>query len=152
MPRKRLTIEFVRESFEKEGYILLSTVYVSCETPLKYICPGGHEGNIIWSSWNRGHRCSECSGNKRLTIGFVKKEFEKENYIFLTKKYKNSNQKLEYICPDGHIGKISWDNWRGGHRCKRCGSKNRPNRYSIKFVYEQFDKEGYILRVKIYLS
>jgi len=45
---KKLTIEFVRESFAKEGYTLLSKVYTNNSTKLDYICPKGHRHSIVW--------------------------------------------------------------------------------------------------------
>ena len=57
---------------------------------------------------------------KKLTYVFVKEEFEKENYILLSKNYKNSQQKLDYICSSGHRCSTSWDNWRCGARCQTC--------------------------------
>jgi len=64
---KRLTYEFVKEQFEKEGYKLLSTEYINCEQKLDYVCPKGHEHVISLDSWKQGIRCSYCSGKaKRL--------------------------------------------------------------------------------------
>lgn len=41
MPKK-LTFEFVKEQFEKEGYKLLSTEYENAHTKLKVRCNKGH--------------------------------------------------------------------------------------------------------------
>ena len=59
-------------------------------------------------------------GKKQLEIEFIRSEFEKEDYVLLTKDYKNCSQRLEYICPKGHEHVISWDNWKAGHRCTYC--------------------------------
>jgi len=84
---------------------------------------------------------------KKLTIEFVKKEFEKENYIFLTKEYKNNKQKLNYICPKGHEHFIIWAAWQQGVRCPYCAGLAKP---TIEFVEKEFEKEGYILLTKEY--
>lgn len=128
MPKK-LTIEFVRERFEKENYILLTKKYINSVTPLDYVCPKNHEGSIIWSSWRCGHRCAKCAGLKKLTVSFIREEFEKEGYILLTEEYINSKVSLEYICPKGHRWSISWNNWQRGYRCPRCSKRgtNNPN-------------------------
>jgi len=60
MGRKKLTIEYVKENFEKEEYTLLDTVYVNSGTKLNYICPQGHVHSIIWENWKSGYRCPTC--------------------------------------------------------------------------------------------
>ena len=138
---KKYTIEFIRAEFEKEGYTLLSKEYVNSKTHLEYVCPEGHIWSITWNNWQHGHRCMECSGSKKLTIEFIKKEFKKENYKLLTKEYINNRQKLKYICPKEHEGTICWHDWQAGNRCFGCyGNK----RLTIEFVKEQFKKEGYV--------
>ena len=119
------TIGFVRDSFNKEGYVLLSDTYINSKTKLYYICPKGHEGSIIWNSWRNGHRCPICSGNVLLTIDYIKSSFEKEGYTLLRKEYICSNDKLDYICPIGHIHTTTWSNWYIGSRCPTCSVINR---------------------------
>jgi len=46
---RKLTYEFVKESFEKEGYKLLSEEYINCEQKLDYICSKGHGHSIGWN-------------------------------------------------------------------------------------------------------
>ena len=101
MPKK-LTIEFVREEFEKEGYKLLTKEYINAHQKLDYICPGGHKYSIRWNNWKTGSRCFYCYGKIKKTIEFIRSKFEKDNYVLLTKKYKNCGQKLHYVCPNGH--------------------------------------------------
>lgn len=128
MPKK-LTIEFIRKEFKKEGYTLLTKNYINNTQKLKYICYAGHVGKICFSSWEQGHRCSECAGLKKLTITFIRKQFGKEGYILLSDVYVNSKTLLEYICPKKHRWFISWNNWKHGHRCPRCskGGENNSN-------------------------
>ena len=56
----RINYGNVVESFNKEGYDLLSTQYHNANTHLFFKCPNGHEGKISWANWKRGVRCSEC--------------------------------------------------------------------------------------------
>jgi len=113
-------IEFIRSEFEKENYRLLTTKYINNRQKLYYICPKRHQHNITWSSWQQGHRCPYCAGNGKPTIEFIRLEFKKENYQLLTNQYKNCDQKLEYICSNGHRHDISWNAWRQGRRCSYC--------------------------------
>ena len=117
---KKLTIEFVKESFEKEDYTLLNTKYINSKQKLDYICSEGHRYSITWSDWNSGNRCPYCARLKKKTVSFIKSEFEKEGYTLLSTEYVNAFQKLEYTCPEGHKHTISWDRWNTGNRCPYC--------------------------------
>lgn len=58
-------ISEIKDSFDKEGYQLLSDSYQDNKAMLKYRCPVGHEHSISWLKWNQGRRCRECSYIKR---------------------------------------------------------------------------------------
>jgi len=87
--------------------------------------------------------------SKKLTIKFVKSEFEKEGYILLTTDYRNNRQKLEYICPNKHTWYISYNAWKRGQRCAKCSGNAKLN---IEQVREGFEKEGYKLINKEYIN
>jgi len=145
---RKLTIEFIKKEFEKEGYELLSEEYIGAHSKLDYICSNGHKNSIRWSAWQQNQRCSYCYGNVGFsTIKNIKKEFEKEGYKLLDKIYKNNNQKLNYICPYGHKWCISWNNWQQGKRCPHCSNKIKK---TIKVIKSEFEKENYKLITKIY--
>jgi len=145
MPKK-LTLKYVKEQFEKEKYKLLITEYINARQRLYYICQNGHKHNILWSSWQQGHRCPYCVGQGKLSIEFIRSEFIKEGYILLTVKYINAHQKLNYICPKGHRYSISWSDWQQGSRCPYCAGVGKP---AIKFIRSEFEKESYkLLSVK----
>jgi len=147
--KAKKTIEFIRAEFEKESYKLLSTEYKNTTQKLDYICSNGHKHKISWASWRGGHRCPYCIGNAKLTIEFIKSEFKKEGYILLTKRYKNSNQKLEYICPNGHEHQIAWLKWQAGRRCSYCSGKIKK---TIEFIRSEFKKENYKLLTTKYIN
>jgi hypothetical protein len=48
MPKK-LTYEFVKKAFEKEGYILLDKEYVNSSSKLRYKCDHGYITSTIWA-------------------------------------------------------------------------------------------------------
>jgi len=58
--RQRTDYNYIKEQFEKEGYILLSKEYKNYSQKLKYICPKGHKGTIRWGDFRKGHRCAVC--------------------------------------------------------------------------------------------
>ena len=155
MSRKKLTVEFIRSEFEKEGYDLLTSEYVDNRQKLNYVCPNDHKYNISWSSWRQGRRCYYCgiskvASERRENIEFIRAEFEREGYKLLTDRYENSSQKLEYICPRSHKHSISWSAWKnGGQRCSPCYGNVR---LTIEYVGEQFEKEGYELLSRKYVN
>ena len=79
----RLSFDFIKSEFERVGYKLLSNTYMNAHQKLDYICPKGHNHNITLNNWRKGQRCAYCAGNGKLTIEFIKFEFERENYILL---------------------------------------------------------------------
>lgn len=132
--RMKLSVEFVRSEFEKIGYILITQTYEGCEQKLKYICPNGHIHLITWHDWKSGCRCPFCnigkSGNNlKLDIDFVRAIFIEKGYILLTEGYSNAYQKLDFICPNGHKGRISWAQFQQGHGCQICSLVNRSGVY-----------------------
>jgi len=139
----KLNLDQVRESFEKENYVLLSKEYVGSKAKLDYICNNGHEHSMMWNSWIRGHRCPTCAyNNSKLTYKFVKESFEKESYVLLSKEYIDRHTKLYYICPENHTHSTIWVNWQQGYRCPVCAGLSKP---SLKQVKESFNNEGYVL-------
>ena len=146
---KKHTIEFVKSEFEKKGWICTSDEYINNSTLLSYICSNGHEGSITWSSWQQEIGCSICVGVKKLTIEFVKSEFEKEGWICTSDEYINSYSKLNYICPEGHHGSITWLNWSQGNRCPICSGVKK---LTIEFVKSEFEKKGWVCTSEEYVS
>ena len=147
--KKKLTIEYVKEQFEKEGYTLLSTKYINSSEKLESICDKGHKHSISWSKFKQGRRCGVCSGHIKLTYEFVKSEFEKCGYTLLSTKYINNSEKLDYICNRGHKHSISWNKFSRGRRCGVCfGSK----KLTYEYVKSEFEKEGYTLLSKEYIG
>ena len=124
MPKK-LTYDFIKIEFEKEGYTLLSTEYKNANTKLDYICPNGHHHSTSWLNFQQKHFCPFCYGNTKLTYEYVKQEFEKAGYTLLSKEYINNRQKLEYTCDKGHIHKISWKDFLHGYGCLTCYTERR---------------------------
>lgn len=128
---KKLTIEFIRKKFKKEGYKILTEIYKDAHQKLDYICSKGHKHSITWNNWQQGKKCPYCSGSILPLFGEIKKSFSDNNYKLLSKECKNAKQKLEYICPKGHRHSIRWNDWHNGARCPTCffirnSGKNHP--------------------------
>ena len=146
---ERLSYEFVKKEFEKEGYKLLTKTYINAHQKLKYICPQGHWHHISQANWKKGARCPYCAQRPPITVEFIRSEFKKEDYVFLTKTYKNAHQKLNYSCPKNHYHSISWSGWKQGQRCPHCDGQGKP---TIEFIKKELEKEGYKLSSKKYIN
>jgi hypothetical protein len=145
----KLNLEYIKESFENEGYTLLSTEYINSLMKLDYRCPKGHEHSISWSCWQRCHRCITCFGNTKPTFEQVRESFESKGYTLLSTEYVNSTTKLDYRCPKGHEHNIIWNAWQRGHRCFMCYGTIK---LTLDQVRESFKNEGYTLLSEKYVN
>lgn len=142
---KAFTYDFVKESFEKEGYKLLSTDYKNSNEHLTVECPKGH----LWEkctfyNFKQGHKCPHCYGNVRHTYQEVKEYIESFGYELLSKEYINAQEKLKVKCPNGHEYKVAKNNFQQGQRCPICNiSKGEQrimdylNKNDIGYIYNE---------------
>lgn len=119
------TIFEIKDLFEKENYILLTTDYNNAYTRLYYICPIGHKHSIRWHNWSSGHRCPYCAGQTKPKIDEIKVSFSNEGYELLSTTYQTNKTLLKYRCPKGHKHSISWLKWKQGRRCRKCSYISR---------------------------
>jgi len=111
----------IEKEFYREGYRVLSVFSNKGRTRIKYKCPNGHIHDMYYYNWRNGYRCPSCAGNVKKSYVYIKKEVESEGYRLLSKQYTNNKSKLNLICPNNHIYKVSWYEWRRlGSRCPRC--------------------------------
>ena len=144
---RRFKQDEVELYFKQEGYELLST-YKNNRTPLVLKCPKGHifDTMTFWS-FKKGCRCPVCSRKIKLTYGFVKSEFEKENYKLISDKYVNANSKLLVKCPLGHEWEVTYAHFYDGKRCGVCANNKRLN---YDYISQKFKERGYELLSKSY--
>jgi hypothetical protein len=126
----KLTYEFVKESFENDGYILGSKEYINNKTKLSYECSKGHKHSMKWDNYKQGKRCPTCVGLSKPIIEYIRNSFEKEGYVLLTTEYINSKTKLDYICSSNHEHSMRWNGWQQGQRCPTCADIKHSIKYS----------------------
>lgn len=148
MPKK-LTHDFVKVDFKKEGCKLTSTKYINAHTKLDYICDKGHEHSITWSSWNAGHRCSYCAGLAKPLIEEFRLFLKDEGFILLEDTYINNYTNMKCICSYGHKCSTTWNRWKQGKRCPYCSGKDKK---TIDFIRQKFAKEDYICSSTEYIN
>ncbi len=81
---------------------------------------------VAYSIWN-GNGCPKCrnikiSKRQAHPIEYIKNFIESRNCELLSNKYKNVDMKLLILFECGHTGEISFDCFKRGHRCTKCGT------------------------------
>ncbi|MCK4529039.1 hypothetical protein KAW18_16865 [candidate division WOR-3 bacterium] len=142
-------ITSIKSEFEQEEFVLLTEVYVNNRTKLEYICPNGHRHSISYGAWQQGQRCPYCQRNAKLNLEYIKFAFEKEGWVCTSEEYINSHSKLDYICPNGHIGTIQWGNWQQGKRCPQCSGNVKK---TIEFIGDVVSNDGYSMLSTEYVN
>ena len=85
----------------------------------------------------------------RWTHKLVKELFEKRSYTLLTLLYKNTHEKLDYICPEGHKHNISFNKFKYGGGCPYCSKKIKK---SQSYVSKLFSTYGYTTDASLYTN
>jgi len=150
MGKRIYSLEIFRDMLAEEGYVLLEQVYKNDKAKMRCKCPDGHDWKVSVAYWNRGIRCKHCHFDvRRNSIEKVKASFEAEGYEFLSTEYKNIYSKLEYVCPEGHVDSIRWNNWQQGHRCCECAGLKKK---TIEEIKESLELDEYTLLSKEYVG
>ena len=148
MPAKH-TYEFVKASFESEGYVLLSKEYHDNKHHLECMCASGHQYKTRFDNWVSGGRCPFCYGNVKHKLDYIRKAFDKEGYTLFSTYYGGAKYKLSFMCPNGHIHEVCWADWKQGKRCYYCFGNVKP---SFSEVKKEFATQGYVLLSKEYVN
>lgn len=119
--------EEVSKVFKYAGCELLE-VYTKAKNPVKFRCSCGNISRIRYDHFKNGSRCIKCAGErtgskKRISFDLVSKYFDINGCKLLSDVYCDSKQHLDYICNCGEISKISFNNFKKGHRCMSCRNK-----------------------------
>lgn len=78
----------------------------------------------------------KCSGNEKLTYDFVKTYFQQQNCELLESEYTNSYTKMKYKCQCNNESSITWDNFKQGYRCIKCGYDKQESSKKLFKEYE----------------
>lgn len=127
----KLTYEKINSEFTNKGWKLISKEYLGSQKNLIAICPNKHETTITWNNFQRGQGCKYCSGNIKYTYEYIKKTFEENNCVLLSKHYINNNEPLDYKCKCGNISKVAFCEFIKGRRCQKCKSATLSQKNKI---------------------
>jgi T5orf172 domain len=80
---------------------------------------------------------------QRLNVEDVRKIFRNKGDTLISKEYKDSKTKLDYICKNGHVCSIKWNNYQQGQTCLECkGIKRQTKKPTIEFIRSAFEING----------
>ncbi len=141
---KKLTFEYVRNYFKEQGCELLEKEYINNCTNMEYRCSCENINKIRFNHFKRGKRCKKCGKNEEHTLKYVQNYFKEQGCELLETEYINCKTKMKYKCSCGDISNISFNNFRKGHRCYKCGlNKNSiKQKHSFEFVKNYFKEQG----------
>lgn len=136
---KKLTLEYIKNYFAKNGCIFLDDEYKNAHHPHNYICKCKNKNKINFSNFKKGKRCRKCGSNqtaikRKKNLKHIKKYFLDKGCIFVDNEYVNNRFLHNYICCCGNKSKISFANFQNGRRCRKC-SKNGFNSVKPSFIY-----------------
>lgn len=117
-----IDLNFVKQEFLKVGYLVLSDEYINSYTKIRFKCARGHKSEISWNKFQMGRRCLHCYYDPGDMYDKIVNAFDAAGYklLLLREEYKDSKQKLPFICPNGHHHSITWNSFGQGSRCSRC--------------------------------
>ncbi len=152
--RKKLTYEYVKNYFKKQGCELLEEEHKNAHHKMKYICNCGKENKISFANFKKGQRCKKCGGKKsanqrKYTFEFIYNYFKEQGCELLEKEYINSHAKMKYRCSCGNISKIKFGHFKNGHRCKNCCGLEK---HLYSYIYDYFKNQGCELLEKNYIN
>lgn len=110
----------------KTGGEVLSKEYKNYKTPIEFICCCGSNSSATATQLRRsGGYCSNCryirSRNKlNLSYKDVETTFAEYNCRLLTNNYKNTRQKLKYVCSCGRDAEDTFNQFRRHFICGKC--------------------------------
>lgn len=158
--REKYTIEFVKEIFEKENYVVHTTEFKNAKTQIEFTCPNNHNGSMLfYTFYINGCRCNQCKYIKMAeqfshNIIDIKKEFDDLNFTLSTTIY-NPKQPLNFICPNGHQTEMHYINWKkSNYKCHPCYLQilQKQKAFTYNQVKEIFNNKGCRLLTTNYVN
>ena len=129
----------VGRAFADAGYKLVSR-YKRSGDNMEFICGQGHRHQMSWNSFRGGARCAYCANN-RVDKAEIKRAFEKRGYMLLGE-YKANQEKIAFVCPQGHTHKISWAKFNSGRGCAHCAKRGFKSDQPATLYYVKFQPAG----------
>jgi hypothetical protein len=133
----------------------LETEYISCKSPMRFIC----EFNHIWATFSThiqcGHWCPVCANKTPLTINDCQILAASKGGKCLSIDYINSSKHLTWQCGDcNNIWNTSYNSIQSGCWCPLCSASRRAKKrtLSIEAYRQAAIKKGGKLLSETYTS
>lgn len=126
MPKSVTTAGFIQRARKVHGdrYDYSKAVYVAAKSMVTIICPEHGDFEQWPANHYIGHGCSECGGNKPLTLDrFIERaqKAHRGRYDYSRVELRNVESKVEIICPDHGSFLQRPASHLKGFGCGRCG-------------------------------
>jgi hypothetical protein len=139
--KQKNTIIEMRSIAISQGGDCLSTKYINQKVKLKWRCEKGHEWEASPTSIkNLKTWCPYCAGTVKKNIEEMKELANKRGGECLSSKYFHTQNKLKWMCKEGHVWEASPSNIMKGQWCPIC-SKGISERICRKIFEEIFQKK-----------
>ncbi|MBW4460574.1 MAG: hypothetical protein KME47_10075 [Nodosilinea sp. WJT8-NPBG4] len=135
----KYSYEFVKNTFESDGYRLLDVAYKNNVTPLNVVCPKGHKTTSTMANFLKGKRCKYCAGIVQ-DVDMVKNAFTAAGYTML-EDYVKAHRNIKIICNKGHHTEITWTVFQSGGRCRVCAGTQPLDKEIVKKSFEYYGYE-----------
>lgn len=134
----------VSDFFDSKNWKLVSSEYHGSAKLLDFICDKGHYHQISVNKLLSGKGCGKCYKNKKHTLSEVRQLFSDRGFTLLSKRYKNLNDNLDFICDKDHSHQMSLDSLIRGVECGKCFAESINNvPYKIyqlySYIYSKID-------------
>lgn len=139
-----MTYEEVKEYFTSRGCTLLTDHYEGIRTKLKYKAQCGHIVELPFVVFKQGKSllCRKCNPNyhrvKKISIEELKKEYEDNGCVLLSKEYKGAKGYLDYICQCGHKHTMQYYCFKRGQgrKCPACSGNKKKTIDEVRRIFE----------------
>lgn len=108
---------------------------------MRYICHCGHENKTTFDKFMRQkHGCRYCTKIGGYTFNEVYNYFKEHGCELLETIYLGVKEKMKYKCVCGDISETTFDNFKKGKRCEKCGldKLSQQFREDIEYVRQYF--------------
>jgi hypothetical protein len=147
--KRRLSFQEVKNAFEVNGCVLLiqESEYKNTKTRMKCLCKCGKEMTKRYEDVINGQHCQDCRSLKisarvkKYDINDVREFLKRENCTLLSKSYKTTKTKIEYLCTCGNRDIKRFSAFMDGQRCKQCGIEKHTGANNWNWNPEKTDEE-----------
>lgn len=154
--KRKFSYEFIKSFVNNLGYELLSETYENNSSNLKLLDKDGYKTYTGYNDLKAGKKGKRFSISNPYTIENISNwlvinniDFKLLSTTYLGNGTNKENRKaclLKWLCPEGHVFKMVWNDFYAGNRCPICNGKTkRTTDEFVKLVYDLVGDEYEVL-------